>query len=141
MRVPDYGRGDWEGEVRPQRGAAVDRTDRSRWRDDPHRPVAPGRQHQGDGTASHHPVADPERHRSKLYDEARRPVRTHHGLLPRRRVIYTNPFARYDASAAETPYAEPTHKVNVPLTILFNLTLLALCAGTILAFRKTVIKW
>ena len=56
-------------------------------------------------------------------------------------VIYTNPFARYDASVAQTPYMAPAHTVNIPLTILFNFTLLVLCAGVILTFYKTVIKW
>ena len=35
----------------------------------------------------------------------------------------------------------PSHTVNIPLTILFNFTLLVLCAGVILMFYKTVIKW
>ncbi len=56
-------------------------------------------------------------------------------------VIYSNPFARYDASEMETPYTVPSHTVNIPLTILFNFTLLVLCAGVIFAFYKTVIKW
>ena len=61
--------------------------------------------------------------------------------FPDGEVIYTNPFARYDASEMETPYTLPSHRVNIPLTILFNFTLLVLCAGVILMFYKTVIKW
>ena len=61
--------------------------------------------------------------------------------FPDGEVIYTNPFARYDASVAQTPYMAPAHTVNIPLTILFNFTLLVLCAGVILTFYKTVIKW
>ncbi len=56
-------------------------------------------------------------------------------------MIYTNPFARYDASAAESPYVAPAHTVNIPLTVLFNLMILVLCAGTLFAFYKIVIKW
>lgn len=41
-------------------------------------------------------------------------------------VIYTNPFARYDASVAASPYTTPGHPVNLPLTILFNLLLMVL---------------
>lgn len=41
-------------------------------------------------------------------------------------VIYTNAFARYDASVADSPYKLAPHRVNVPLTILFNALLLAL---------------
>jgi len=40
--------------------------------------------------------------------------------------IYTNPFARYDASVSSTPYRIAPHGVNVLLTVLYNLALLAL---------------
>ena len=40
--------------------------------------------------------------------------------------IYTNAFARYDASVADSPYVVSPHKVNVLLTILFNLGLLVI---------------
>lgn len=55
-------------------------------------------------------------------------------------VIYTNPFARYDASVAESPYCPPTHTVNILLTLLFNLALLMLIAGTAMAGYK-LIRW
>lgn len=44
-------------------------------------------------------------------------------------VIYSNPFARYDKSIAESPYAKSAHTVNIWLTILFNLLVLSLTAG------------
>ena len=40
-------------------------------------------------------------------------------------MIYTNPFARYDASEMETPYTVPSHTVNIPVDI-FQLMLLVL---------------
>ena len=46
--------------------------------------------------------------------------------FPDGEVIYTNPFARYDASSAPTPAKEPMHRKNITLTILFNAALLAL---------------
>ena len=61
--------------------------------------------------------------------------------FPDGEVIYTNPFARYDSSVAATPWMAASHSVDIPLTILFNLTILALCAGVILAFYKIVIRW
>lgn len=61
--------------------------------------------------------------------------------FPDGEVIYTNPFARYDASVADTPYTAPTHTVNVPLTILFNLTLFVLSLGVILLCYKIVVRW
>lgn len=51
--------------------------------------------------------------------------------FPAGEVIYSNPFARYDASKAETPYREPSHTVNIAWTILFNLILLLLAAGLV----------
>lgn len=51
-------------------------------------------------------------------------------------IIYTNAFARYDASKAASPYAVAPHTVNWPLTVLFNLCLLVLLAGCVcLIFR------
>ena len=55
-------------------------------------------------------------------------------------VIYTNPFARYDKSEADSPYRENPHPVNIPLTVLFNLAvaglLLGWCALIRLILRK-----
>lgn len=50
--------------------------------------------------------------------------------FPAGEVIYTNPFARYDASLSSDPFRAPGHEVNVLLTILYNLLLLGLFAGT-----------
>ena len=47
-------------------------------------------------------------------------------------VIYSNPFARYDASVADTPFREPTHNVNIVLTALFNLAI-AIIASALIA--------
>lgn len=46
-------------------------------------------------------------------------------------VIYTNPFARYDKTIAESPWKATPHSVNYPLTILFNLLLLVAIAGLV----------
>lgn len=50
--------------------------------------------------------------------------------FPEGEVIYTNPFARYDASVSPDPFRGPGHEVNALLTILYNLLLLGLFAGT-----------
>ncbi len=42
-------------------------------------------------------------------------------------VIYTNPFARYDATTQHSPFCRHTPRINIALTILFNLLLLAIC--------------
>ena len=51
-------------------------------------------------------------------------------------VIYTNPFARYDASVAESPFNDAPQKIDWLLTILYNLLLLALAIGAIDLWRK-----
>lgn len=60
--------------------------------------------------------------------------------FPDGEVIYSNPFARYDASVASTPYREPDHTVNIPLTVLYNLLVLALCIGVVVLFYKLFFK-
>ena len=55
-------------------------------------------------------------------------------------VIYTNPFARYDASASTGPYADGTHSINVFLTAIYNLLLMMLLAGTASLLIKTIRK-
>ena len=56
-------------------------------------------------------------------------------------VIYTNPFARYDASAAPSPFNREPVPVNIPLTALFNFSLLLAAAGVGIALYKTIFVW
>lgn len=60
--------------------------------------------------------------------------------LPDGEVIFTNPFARYDASKAESPIREQTHSVNIALTVLFNAALLLLLILLVITFHKNIIK-
>lgn len=46
--------------------------------------------------------------------------------FPDGEVIYTNPFARYDASVSDSPYRGTTNNVNIVMTVLYNLMLLLL---------------
>ena len=55
-------------------------------------------------------------------------------------VIYSNPFARYDSTVAESPFTAE-HSVNTILTILFNTLLLAVSAAIVVVTYKIVIKW
>ena len=50
-------------------------------------------------------------------------------FFPDGAVLYTNPFARYDASVQDSPYNPAPQPVNVPLTLLWNLLLSVLIAG------------
>ena len=55
-------------------------------------------------------------------------------------VIYTNPFARYDASQEESPFDAESPQINLFLTILFNLLLAVILSADIYAFYKYIIK-
>ena len=46
-------------------------------------------------------------------------------------MIYTNPFARYDASVQETPFNDAPQRINWLLTVLYNLLVLGLFAATL----------
>ena len=51
--------------------------------------------------------------------------------FPEGEVIYTNPFARYDSSLSESPYDDTPQDKDITLTILYNLLVAAataLCA-------------
>ena len=56
-------------------------------------------------------------------------------------VIYTNPFARYDSSISETPFVEPSFKILPIQTILFNLICLLFAASVVFLLYKLVVKW
>ena len=56
-------------------------------------------------------------------------------------VIYTNPFARYDASSTPSPFNREPVPVNIPLTALFNLSLLLAAAGVGFVLYKTIFVW
>ena len=60
--------------------------------------------------------------------------------FPEGEVIFSNPFARYDASVADSPVRENLFSVNIMLTILFNAMLIALIILFIYTFYKTIIK-
>ena len=52
-------------------------------------------------------------------------------------VIWSNPFARYDASVAGSPIdKESSHSINLVLTILFNILLAAIAAGAVTCIYK-----
>ncbi len=57
--------------------------------------------------------------------------------FPSGEVIYTNPFARYDASVSDSPF-RMTHSVNIPLTILYNLAIFVLCVAIAIALKKAI---
>lgn len=56
--------------------------------------------------------------------------------FPGGEVIYTNPFARYDASISDTPFNNAHQPLNRVLTVLWNLLLLVLMGGTVFLFVR-----
>ena len=61
-------------------------------------------------------------------------------FFPEGEVIYTNPFARYDSSVSADPFDNAPQAVDIPLTIMFNLLLMAVFAGTLMLWRKILRK-
>ena len=60
--------------------------------------------------------------------------------FPDGEVIYTNPFARYDAAQQASPFDVEAPEVNIFLTILFNLMLLAICVADGFILYRYIIK-
>ena len=56
--------------------------------------------------------------------------------FPDGEVIYTNPFARYDSSVSDSPINNEHQPLDRVLTVLWNLLLLALMAGTVYLFVR-----
>lgn len=56
--------------------------------------------------------------------------------FPEGEVIYTNAFARYDARIAESPYKPERPKVNIILTLLYNLFICLICGGIVTLIHK-----
>lgn len=61
--------------------------------------------------------------------------------FPDGEVIYSNAFARYDASVASSPFKVQNHSVSILFTILFNLALLLIFVGVITTLYKIVFVW
>ena len=55
-------------------------------------------------------------------------------------VIYTNPFARYNAELSSSPFQSQPTPVNIPLTVLFNLSLVVAVAGIVVLY-KMIFLW
>ena len=56
-------------------------------------------------------------------------------------VIYSNPFARYDSAVSDRPTTRAAAEINIPLTILFNLTLVVLLISIVVIVIKTIFVW
>lgn len=61
--------------------------------------------------------------------------------FPDGEVIYSNPFARYDSSVAESPFVKPEFSVNILKTVLFNITCLLFSICIVFLLYNTVFRW
>ena len=131
MRVPDYGNGDWE--VKRQKNRELPsveaiglegntlyltlsrRADSIRVNGAEHRTLALA----VDTCAIRYALPENE------------PYARLTAFFPDGAVIYTNPFARYDARVQPNPFNNAPQPVNTALTLLFNLLLGLLCAGVL----------
>ena len=136
MRVPDYGDGDWEEKIAGNRclprvrdigleGNTICMTLSHR---------ADSIRVNGQGGATLLLARDTCRVEYAL--GADEPYARLTAFFPDGGVIYTNPFARYDASVAPGPFDNAPQKVNVPLTVLYNLLLGVLMAATVYLFVR-----
>lgn len=135
MRTPDYGSGDWE--VKRERNKSIPEVEDIGLRGDTIfirlSEVASsieviGQNHTLLLKSEQTDVAEYKMERSDPY--ARFVVR-----FPEGEVIYSNPFARYNADFQEIPRREPAHRVNVTLTVLWNTLLLVVVVGIIWGYR------
>lgn len=140
MRVPDYGHGDWETKYAgnmdlPYIGAIgldgdtihmrlSEKADSIKVTGQGHTLLA-----QATDTSAIVYTMKPEDHYARMT-----------AYFPDGEVIYTNPFARYDASVTNGPYTDGTHSVNILLTILYNMLLLILTCCTATLLIKTIRK-
>ena len=58
--------------------------------------------------------------------------------FPEGEIIYTNPFARYNASSADSPYDDTKQDIDIMLTILFNLLAAGFAAACIYILYKLI---
>ena len=136
MRVPDYGRGDWSVKERRNRELPAIESIGVREGDiyisltD----VADSIKFFGANHRTLHLVTNSSAASMALgVDE---PYARITAYFPDGEVIYTNPFARYDASQYDMPQQNDQHSVNILYTLLFNLALLLLVVGVALAYIK-----
>ena len=136
MRVPDYGDGDWEVKYAKNQELPFIRDIGLRG-DTVHMTLsAPADSIRVNGQ-DHATLALAERTDSIAYVmKPTDPYARLTAFFPDGAVIYTNPFARYDASAEASPFHNELQEVDILLTILYNLLLLGLLVGAIRLWFK-----
>ena len=140
MRVPDYGDGDWEVKYRKNRELPSVKAIGLRG-DTVHMTLSGPADSIRVTGQDHRTLALVERCDSIAY--RMRPEDTYARLtafFPEGEVIYSNPFARYDAALADSPFDHTPQRVSLVWTILFNLLLLVLFGETVRLWLKYLLK-
>ncbi len=135
MRVPDYGRGDWEEKY--ARNKQVPAVDAIGLRQDTIFIAlsAPADSIKFTGQDHKKLLLALNADTAAYVLPAGEPYARITAYFPAGEVIYTNPFARYDAAKADSPF-RPAPAVNLPLSILYNLSLLILCVAIVILTRR-----
>lgn len=127
MRVPDYGNGDWD--IKYERNRHLPYVTEIGLKDSTIfielSETADSIKVIGQGHTILMKVSDCDRAEYSIQpcDEYARII----AYMPEGEVIYTNPFARYDSTLSDSPYNDTPQKVNILLTILFNLAVALIC--------------
>lgn len=140
MRVPDYGHGDWK--VKHEKNAHLPYVRDIGLKDGTVylKLSVPADSIRGIGQ-DHATLARAESADSLSYTmRPEDPYARFTAWFPEGEVIYSNPFARYDASVAESPMDNTPQKVNIPLTVLYNLLVLLAFAGVLLLLCRLLRK-
>ena len=140
MRVPDYGHGDWNVKYAKNRSLPFVKAIGLQG-DTVHMTLSEPSDSIRVTGQDHRTLALVERCDSIAY--RMRPEDSYARLtafFPEGEVIYSNPFARYDAALASSPFDDTPQRVNVVWTILYNLLLLVLFGETVRLWLKYLFK-
>lgn len=133
MRVPDYGNGDWD--IKYEKNRSLPYVTEIGLRDSTIflglSETADSIKFIGQGHTTLLTVPDSccAEYTMQPLDEYARII----AYMPEGEVIYTNPFARYDSSMSDSPYDCTPQKVDILLTILYNLALAIICLADVYA--------
>ena len=137
MRVPDYGKGNWE--IKYARNRNLPSIKDIGLKKDTLYIVLSQKADSIKVTGQDHTtlaLAEDADHLSYVM-ASEDPYARFTAYFPDGEVIWSNPFARYDASVAESPIdKESSHSINLVLTILFNILLAAIAAGAVTCIYK-----
>jgi hypothetical protein len=140
MRVPDYGHGDWDVKYEKNRDLPFVKAIGLRG-DTVHMTLSEPADSIRVTGQDHRTLALVERCDSIAY--RMRPEDAYARLtafFPEGEVIYSNPFARYDAALADSPFDDTPQRVSLVWTILYNLLLLVLFGETVRLWLKYLLK-